>query len=52
MFDVGEIPDRKKVELIDKIGETDFRITEGANERIQLDALLARFVLSGGTYND
>ncbi len=52
VFDVGEIPDRKKVELIDKIGEMDFRITEGANERIQLDALLAWFVLSGGTYND
>jgi len=48
MFDVREIPDRKKIELIDKIGETDFRITEGANERIQLEALLARFVLSGG----
>ena len=52
VFDVGDIPDRKKIELIDKIGETDFRITEGANERIQLEALLAQFVLSGGIYND
>ena len=47
IFDIGEIPDRKKVESIDKIGEIDFRITEGANERIQLDALLSWFVLSG-----
>jgi len=52
VFDVADIPDRKKIELIDKIGETDFRITEGANERIQLEALLAQFVLSGGIYND
>jgi len=52
VFDVVDIPDRKKIELIDKIGETDFRITEGANERIQLEALLAQFVLSGGIYND
>jgi len=52
MFNIKEIPDRKKVELIDKIGEIDFRITEGANERIQLEALLACFVLSGGAYND
>ncbi len=27
--------------LIDKLGEVDFRLTEGANERIQLDAYLA-----------
>ena len=52
VFDVADIPDRKKIELVDKIGETDFRITEGANERIQLEALLAQFVLSGGIYND
>jgi replication factor C small subunit len=38
---------RKKVELIDKIGEYNFRITEGANERIQLEALLAYLVLIG-----
>ena len=37
---------RKKVELLDRIGEADFRITEGANESIQLDALIASFCLS------
>jgi len=35
------INERVKVHLIDKLGEIDFRLTEGANERIQLDAYLA-----------
>jgi len=43
-----DIPARKKVELMDRIGEADYRITEGANERIQLDALIASFCLSSG----
>jgi len=42
-----EMPDREKVRLIDRIGEIDFRMTEGANERIQLEALLAYFALFG-----
>ncbi len=41
------IPDRLKVDLIDRIGEIDFRMAEGANERIQLEALIAHFVLCG-----
>ena len=41
-----DIPVRKKVELMDRIGEADFRITEGADERIQLDALLASICLA------
>lgn len=40
-----DIPDLQKVKLIDRIGEIDFRMTEGANERIQLEALLAYFTL-------
>jgi replication factor C small subunit len=35
-----------KVEMIDHIGETDFRISEGADSDIQMEALIARFVLS------
>ncbi|MBO8179511.1 MAG: replication factor C small subunit [Archaeoglobus sp.] len=35
------VEDSLKVQLIDKLGEIDFRLTEGANERIQLDAYLA-----------
>jgi replication factor C small subunit len=41
-----DIPAKKKVELMDQIGEADYRITEGANERIQLDALIASFCLA------
>jgi replication factor C small subunit len=41
------VPDQVKVELIDRVGEADFRLVEGASERIQLEALLARFALSG-----
>jgi len=41
-----DIPARKKVELLDRIGEADYRITEGAHERIQLDALIAAFCLT------
>lgn len=33
-----------KIELINIIGEYDFRLTEGAHERIQLEALLAQFM--------
>jgi replication factor C small subunit len=39
-----EIPSKTKIELVDTIGEYDFRIVEGANERIQLEALLAQFL--------
>ena len=46
VFDL-KLPEVDKVRLIDRIGEADFRLTEGANERIQLEALLAHFVLVG-----
>jgi replication factor C small subunit len=35
------IPDRAKVLLIDKCGEIEFRMVEGADEYVQLEALLA-----------
>jgi replication factor C small subunit len=41
-FDLG---DEAAVRLLDRIGEADYRITEGANERIQLEALLASLAL-------
>ena len=41
------IPDRKKVQLVDKVGEIEFRIVEGGNERIQLEALISQFILAG-----
>ncbi len=42
----AQIPDQLKVRLIDRIGEIDFRLSEGANERIQLEALIAEFMLA------
>ncbi|MFH1636865.1 MAG: replication factor C small subunit [Candidatus Woesearchaeota archaeon] len=38
------IPDEKKIMLVDKCGEIEFRMVEGADEFIQLEALLANFV--------
>jgi replication factor C small subunit len=43
------ISDSEKVRLIDKTGEIEFRIVEGSNERIQLEALLAYLVMLGGS---
>jgi replication factor C small subunit len=42
-----KVPEPVKVKLIDKVGEFDFRLTEGASERIQLEAVLAHFALIG-----
>lgn len=42
------ISDRMKVALVDRIGEYNFRLVEGANERIQLEALLAQIMLLAG----
>ncbi len=42
-----DIPEKKKVKLIDRIGEYEFRMVEGADEYLQLDALLAQFYLAG-----
>jgi replication factor C small subunit len=35
-----------KTEMISHLGETDFRISEGASSSIQMEALIAQFVLS------
>jgi replication factor C small subunit len=44
-----EIPDQKKIELVDRLGEHDFRLVEGSNEKIQLESLLAHFTLVRST---
>jgi replication factor C small subunit len=41
-FDVDE---EAAVRLLDRLGEADYRIAEGANERVQLEALLANVAL-------
>lgn len=46
IFDIN-IPDKLKVSLIDHIGEIDFRISEGANETLQLGSLISKFILYG-----
>ena len=40
-----DISEEDKVKLIDKTGEYDFRISEGGSDLIQLEALLAQFLL-------
>ncbi len=42
--DEKEIDSKTKIALMDVIGEYNFRLVEGANERIQLEALLAQFM--------
>src|SRR6056297_2662867 len=44
-FDLGE---HETVRLLGRLGEVDYRITEGANERLQLEAMLAHLALEGG----
>lgn len=46
VFDLG-IPEKMKAELVDRIGEAEFRLIEGSNERIQIEALLSNFFLIG-----
>lgn len=41
-----EIDERRKINLIDKCGEAEFRLVEGSDEYVQLEALLAQFVLN------
>jgi replication factor C small subunit len=45
------IPERWKVQLSDAIGETDYRLTQGARPEIQLSALVAKLALAGEEMN-
>ena len=42
-----EIPDSIKVQMIEKLAEADFRLSEGANARIQIEAVIANFAVLG-----
>ncbi len=46
VFDLG-ISEKGKMSMLEKIGECEFRLSEGCNEIIQLEALLAQFTLYG-----
>ena len=40
------IPEKNKIELVDAIGEIDYRLIQGADEEVQLSSLLARLALA------
>ena len=42
-----EISDKIKVQMIEKLAEADFRLSEGANARIQIEAVIANFAVLG-----
>ena len=44
-IDKLEVSEREKVTIMDKIGEYNFRLVEGANEMLQIEALLAQMLL-------
>ena len=43
------LEDKKKVQLVDKCGEVEFRMVEGSDEYVQLESFLAFVVLVGQT---
>jgi len=43
VLNLEDVPDEKKLDLIEKCGEIEFRMVEGSDEFIQLEALLASF---------
>jgi len=40
------MPEKSKIDLIDAIGEIDYRLIQGADEEVQLSSLLARLALT------
>jgi replication factor C small subunit len=46
VFDLP-VSEDAKIRLIDRVGEAEFRIVSGSNDRIQLEALLAHFATEG-----
>ncbi len=42
-----EVDNKEKMKLMDKCGEIEFRMTEGSDEFIQLEAMLASVTLAG-----
>jgi len=43
----ADVPEQWKIKLADIVGEIDYRLVEGADEEVQLSALLARLVEAG-----
>ena len=47
----ADVPEKWKIQLADVLGEVDFRLIEGADEEVQLSALLAKLVEAGEKLN-
>lgn len=47
IYSLDGMPEETKVRLVEKCGDYEFRISEGGNELVQLEALLAQFLLYG-----
>jgi replication factor C small subunit len=43
-----EIPEKQRIAVVEAVGEANFRLVQGANERIQIEALLARLACTKG----
>jgi replication factor C small subunit len=43
--------ERLRVALIDQLGTTDFRLSEGATSDLQMDALIAQFVINARRFS-
>ncbi len=40
-----DVSDKTKIELVERVGEFEFRLNQGGNEQLQLEALLSQFAL-------
>ena len=45
LYSLDSLPEDKKISLIERCGEYEFRLSEGSNEIIQLESLLANFMI-------
>jgi replication factor C small subunit len=43
-----EVPEKQRIAIVEAVGEANFRLVQGANERIQIEALLARLACTKG----
>jgi replication factor C small subunit len=46
LFDL-DITEKSKIELVEKVGEYEFRLNQGGSPEVQIEALLAQFLKHG-----
>ena len=46
------ISEKMKIQIIDKVGETEYRLIQGSNSRIQLETFLAHLAFVGEGLQD